>query len=198
MLTSKAERAVDLFDIEWLVLPKPAMAKDTVAVADLGEATLFHRMGSTRIRVLGTVIVTDDAHALVQMSTVDPASVATVAPAAAAHEVHGQARGTCAFVSTTRESQHLTCEIAHGEALVVLADAYAPGWQATVDGQTTPIVRANVAMRGVYLSAGRHDLVLRFRTPGLSLAITLSVLGLLACALLTFAFGRAEKSPRPG
>jgi len=197
-LTANADRAIDWFDIDWLVLPKSAVARGAVAVTDLGEAALFHRPGSTRIRVLGTAHVTDDAHALAQMGTIDPASIAIVAPGLAAHELAGQGRGTCAFVSATRESQHLTCKIDDGEALVVLADAYAPGWHATVDGQPVPIVRADVAMRGVYLAAGLHDLALRFRTPGLSLGITLSVLGLLACVLLTFACGRAEKSTRPG
>lgn len=41
---------------------------------------------------------------------------------------------------------------------VVLADAYASGWTAQVDGQVQPILPANHALRAVAVSAGDHEL----------------------------------------
>jgi len=35
-------------------------------------------------------------------------------------------------------------------------DTYDPGWKVTVDGRPAPLLRANVAFRGVLLPAGRH------------------------------------------
>jgi len=46
--------------------------------------------------------------------------------------------------------------------LLILSDAYYPGWQVRVDGAPAPLLRANYALRGVYLSAGTHSLVFRF------------------------------------
>jgi hypothetical protein len=40
--------------------------------------------------------------------------------------------------------------------VVVLVDAYDPGWKVTVDGRPASLLRANVAFRGVRVPAGRH------------------------------------------
>lgn len=46
---------------------------------------------------------------------------------------------------------------------VVLADAYDAGWQATVDGQATAVYRANTVVRAVYVPAGSHEIIFRYR-----------------------------------
>ena len=40
--------------------------------------------------------------------------------------------------------------------VLVLGDAYYPGWQARVDGTSVPIMRANYFFRGIALTAGQH------------------------------------------
>lgn len=42
--------------------------------------------------------------------------------------------------------------------LLVTSDSYDPGWQAFVDGKSASIVPADVALRGVYLEAGAHEI----------------------------------------
>jgi hypothetical protein len=46
---------------------------------------------------------------------------------------------------------------------LVLSDHYYPGWVATVDGRPVTIYRANVMVRAVRLSAGRHKIEFRYR-----------------------------------
>ena len=43
-----------------------------------------------------------------------------------------------------------------GPGVVVLVDGYDPGWRVSVDGRPAPLLRANVAFRGVAVPAGRH------------------------------------------
>lgn len=40
--------------------------------------------------------------------------------------------------------------------VLVLADAYAPGWQARVDGRAVPIMRADAVFRAVAIGPGIH------------------------------------------
>jgi hypothetical protein len=53
----------------------------------------------------------------------------------------------------------------HGRhaGVVVLTDAYFPGWEATLDGAPVPILRANLAFRGVVAPAGSHTIEMRYR-----------------------------------
>jgi hypothetical protein len=46
---------------------------------------------------------------------------------------------------------------------VVLVDAYDPGWNATVDGDPVPVLRANLAFRAVHAPAGRHVVQFSYR-----------------------------------
>jgi hypothetical protein len=67
---------------------------------------------------------------------------------------------------------------------VVLADAYYPGWQALVDGQPTPVYRANTVVRAVYVPAGSHEIVFRYRPLEFWVGAAVSGLSLAALVIL--------------
>jgi hypothetical protein len=78
-------------------------------------------------------------------------------------------------------------------ALLVLNDAHAPGWTATVDGAPSPIVRVNALVRGVWIEAGAHSIRFTYRTPGLAAGWALALglgLGLGAWRLAQLRTGR--------
>lgn len=70
-------------------------------------------------------------------------------------------------------------------ALLVIADSYYPGWHATVDGVTAPIVVVNHIFRGIALDPGPHRIELRFMPAGYRIGrwISLVTLVLLLLAL---------------
>jgi uncharacterized membrane protein YfhO len=47
--------------------------------------------------------------------------------------------------------------------VVVLTDAWFPGWLASVDGKQVPLLRANLAFRGVVVPAGEHVVEMHYR-----------------------------------
>ncbi|HEX6176748.1 MAG TPA: YfhO family protein, partial [Thermoanaerobaculia bacterium] len=51
-------------------------------------------------------------------------------------------------------------------AMLVVSEIYYPGWVATVDGAKTPIHQTDYLIRGVFVPAGQHDVVMSFRPRG--------------------------------
>jgi hypothetical protein len=74
--------------------------------------------------------------------------------------------------------------LAEGPAALFVGDAYAPGWQATVDGIPVPIHPADGTARGVEVPPGEHQVVMTYTVPNLRAGAGLSLLGLLIAAAL--------------
>lgn len=84
---------------------------------------------------------------------------------------------------TADEAEHVVLQARFAHAgYLVLADTWAEGWQASVDGAPVPILRANGIFRAVALAAGRHTVAFDYRPPlvyagaGVSLVTLLLIL----------------------
>jgi hypothetical protein len=81
-------------------------------------------------------------------------------------------------------------------ALLVLADAYFPGWQATVDGAAAPILRANLMFRAVALEPGTHEIIFSYAPAAwrTGAALSLATLAVLTLACVASVFPRLGAS----
>jgi hypothetical protein len=73
-----------------------------------------------------------------------------------------QAKGEARIVSYQRNSVTLEVE-SSANGVLVLHDIHYPGWEAWVDGERRPILRANLLFRGVEVGPGRHRVEFHFR-----------------------------------
>jgi Bacterial membrane protein YfhO len=74
--------------------------------------------------------------------------------------------------------------------LLVLSDAYYPGWKAFVDGKESRIYRANHTLRGVFLSQGEHVLEFRYDPLSFKLGAIISSASLILILGLLLAYRR--------
>lgn len=121
--------------------------------------------------VVGATARVSRAHALDAIQGVvsfDPGATALVEAhcgACAAARTPGSA-GTSEV--TRRQPSRRTLDVrADRAAMVVVSEAWFPGWHATVDGRAAPVVRVDGIVQGVPVTAGRHTVELRYRPPGL-------------------------------
>jgi hypothetical protein len=61
--------------------------------------------------------------------------------------------------------------------VVVLADVFYPGWRIEINGKVAPILRANRAMRGALVQAGKSHLVFTYEPRSFRVGIILSGMG---------------------
>ena len=66
---------------------------------------------------------------------------------------------------------------------LVLADTWYPGWQAMVDGEAVPLLRANHAFRAVSLEAGEHTVEMRYRSASVRWGGAVSIVTLIGLML---------------
>jgi hypothetical protein len=144
--------------------------------AILAEAT----HASPRVYLATDARVADDAAAPSLLAAADfvPGRSVVLASGSPTH-----AEGSCALVEDRPERLRITCE-SSAPSYAVVADAWFPGWRATVDGAPAPIVRANLAMRAVPVPAGTSTVELGYHPRGLYASAIVSALALLVVVAL--------------
>lgn len=111
-------------------------------------------------------------------------------------EVEG-ARGELLSRTETSDEIRLTVR-ADRPTVVVVRDAFAPGWSASLDGQPTALLRADGRHRAVAIPAGDSDVRLVYTPPGVARGLLVSGLAALAVAfLLRTGASRPGEAARP-
>ncbi len=67
---------------------------------------------------------------------------------------------------------------------LLVPDHWAAGWQATLNGRATPVVRVNYGFRAVRLEPGESTVRMRYRPPGLLAGATISAVTALGCIVV--------------
>lgn len=76
--------------------------------------------------------------------------------------------------------ERVVIHVAGDGGLLVLSDAFYPGWEATIDGAPAPIHVADRLFRGVFVDAGEHEVVFAYRPRSYRLGAVGSLIGLAA------------------
>jgi hypothetical protein len=144
-----------------------------------------------RCYAVGTAEISDDSGALALLS--DPAfpAASTVVLPAGSPASAGDFEGSCSIKALVSDRVELEVFL-NRPGYVVLVDSYDPGWKASVDGASAPLLRADLAFRAVAVASGAHTVQMVYRPWSVRLGIPVSLLSVLAWGL---AFARSKKEP---
>jgi hypothetical protein len=124
------------------------------------------------------------AEALSALETLDPHLQSVVL---GPHSpVRQDPEATARVLAYDEDSYHILYHTA-SPALLRLSVPYYTGWRATVEGQQLPIVHVDLALTGVVVPAGDHELDFSFHSESFAIGAAITFGGLMLCALLLVA-----------
>ncbi|HEU4701728.1 MAG TPA: YfhO family protein [Conexibacter sp.] len=201
-VSAQGPRVLGLLGVRYLLLTPRTSGSSRglrVVYAARDGKVYKNRFAAPRAFVASTTRVAaseDEELATVAEDGFDPRYGAVVR----ADELDGQAlpgasSGSAAVVREDNSSVTLQATLAQ-PGIVVLGDAWAPGWSVEVDGRPARPLQANVVLRGVAVPAGTHRIAWRYRVPGLRAGAALSAVGLLVVLGWAVALARLRSRAR--
>jgi hypothetical protein len=99
---------------------------------------------------------------------------------------------------TVYEPERVVLQTSGDEAgIAILTDAHFPGWEATLDGAPVALLRANTSFRGVVVTAGEHEIEMRYRPATFRWGVVLALAAAIACACAVWVEARGRsRHPR--
>ncbi|MFL5350262.1 MAG: YfhO family protein [Hyalangium sp.] len=188
------ERSVyDLTGVTWYVRHGPPPFEDLELLQTLEDGTTLSRSKTAlpRAFLVQKAQVTPDADAL--KAVLDPTepfrSTAFLATGEPLDRL--SCGGHTRIVSSGARHLEVAVE-ACDESYLVVSDSHYPGWRATVDGATTPIHRADFALRAVRIPAGPHTVRFDYSPLSFRVGLALSLLALSGLVTSIFATRRSR------
>jgi hypothetical protein len=99
----------------------------------------------------------------------------------------GTNAGSAQVVSYSPKRIELKAQ-ATANSILLWNDRWAPNWKATVDGQPVRLLRCNFIMRGIQVSPGAHEIVMKYEQPAKYLWVSFAsaAVGFVLCGFLAF------------
>ena len=148
---------------------------------------------SDRDRIIGQLMLNESLDlrhsALVETNRGDEI-VALQSPAV------GNPAETCEFIE--QEADRVTLQVrAAAPGLLVLAETFYPGWEATLDNEPAEVLRTNRMMRGVLIPQGEHTVTFVYRPKLVYWSAAVSAVGWGVLVVAIFAVLTTRRVRRP-
>ena len=105
--------------------------------------------------------------------------------------------GGSAVIASYAPSEVVVRTDCASESLLVLADAFYPGWRATVDRAPAAVLPAYCALRAVFVPAGAHEVVFTYRPTSFTAGAAISAAALVTLLCIVLFAPRPKSPPAP-
>jgi len=139
----------------------------------------------------------DSAARLVLGSEFDPSALAVLEQDPGVVPVPGGTPGSATYQELRPETVEIVAD-APVPSIVVIRNAWAEGWSATVDGQPAPVLPTDLFLQGVAVPAGTHEIRLQYRVPELARGLAGSAVAWLGLVVVVVVSIRRERRRSAG
>jgi hypothetical protein len=205
---------VDLAGVRWLYVrdgPVPTVPGVIERYRD-SEVTVYENPAAfPRAFLVGSVAVAaDQAEVLAMLGAADAGTLRATAVTTtaeidrlgpAAKALPGPGAGKLASApgsaSIVEDDPDLVAIDVHPEraAVLVLTDAWSPGWTAEIDGRPAPIAAVDGAFRGLLVDASSRRIVFRYQPGFTALGLLAAGFGIVVVAVWVRRIGRSDDTP---
>ena len=171
--------ALDLLDVGWIVAPAGTRldVPGTAAVLTEGRWTLYRIAAPPRAQLFPSwVPVQDGTEALdaLRSGDVDPSTEAVVEIGGFDLQPgHGPPGGRATYRWLGSQEARIDVD-SPGLAALVVRNAYDPNWHATLDGRPVSLLHMDYLLQGLFVSKGRHTVILRYDDPAIGSGLVAS------------------------
>ncbi len=180
-----SRRSQQLFSVTHYLAKAPATPDQVSLYEGQSGLTVFRNSGvmprAWIVHEAERVATVDQAQARVQDPAFDLARKTVLVGDAPPLE---SCEGGEAAIDTRASSRVRVTATVACRSMLILADAWYPGWEATVDGAPAKVWEAYGAIRGVVVPAGVHKVDFRFRPRPVFVGLALFALGSMVTAAL--------------
>ncbi len=171
-----------------------AAAMDDLEIWEYGKA--FPRAWLVdRVEVAATPDAMLD---VIRSDDFDPAHVAYLENALPGPALVSADSNVGSALVTERTENTVTIEVnAERDAILILSDAFYPGWQAKVDGETVGILPVCSVMRGVRVPQGEHVVRFEYYPTSFRIGLAVSIAAMLGSAMASLIFWRRLRRAEP-
>lgn len=201
-LTGLGQYGTDLMAATYVITEQQPSEGDWVSLLGSCEMTLWQGANVLpRVYAVSDLLMVEDTRAAslaaVQHSNFDPRETAVVS----ASMMNGAPLPSTPLeyeadiTEYTPNELHIRAETSQ-PALVVIAEPYYPGWEATVNNAAAPIWRVNHALRGVMVEEGHSEITLTYRPQSFETGLAISLGSLVLIGLGSVIYAIRANNPR--
>jgi len=199
-ILASRDRRLDMLNVKYLLVSKPGPQFDSLAASDRfvpvfsQELVAVFENKNALPRVFpvpasGVEVIRDLGEQLARLKqpSFDPERSVIFAETPAGIPVPaaqaGEPRTRVEVVNKQMNEYRLRVE-SSAPAGIVVSQMYYPGWRATIDGVEIPVYPVDVALTGLIVPSGSHDVRLFFQPASFRIGLALSLVSLVVSILL--------------